>query len=148
MIKNKEERIAYALKNLNKTYEELSPVFGIKEESVRKFFARNNLPNKRINVQSIRAEVSLPDMVRKCIKTKQKSLREISDYCNCAPKAALAAIEELQNENVIIDNFTDGGFSTNFLNGFGKSDFKETLNFLLTQSKSITSTLISSPIFK
>lgn len=110
MIKKREERIKYANNNPQKTYEELAIVFGIKEESVRKFFMRHNLPNKRINIQSIRDEVPLSDTVAKFIRNKPRNLREISDYCNCAPKAVLAAVKELQSKNVIVDNFSDGGF--------------------------------------
>jgi len=111
MIKNKEERIAYALSNPKKTYTELAPIFGLKNaEVVRNFFKRHGLPNKKHNVQSKRIDIDLVDQVAKYIKNNKRSLREIADQFDTAPNKIILAIGELEKRNIIVDNFMDGGF--------------------------------------
>ena len=103
MIKEREERKKYALANPKKTYAELAPIFGLKNgEVVRNFFRRNNLPNKKHNVQSKRADIDLADQVAKYIKTQKRSLRGIADFFDVSPNKVILAIEELERRNIII----------------------------------------------
>ena len=101
IIKDKEERIKFANNNPNMKYEELAKIFGVKEESVRRFFQRNQLPNKKINAQSTRSDIPLSDRIAKKIKSSPKNLRELSDFFNVAPKAILAGVADLQKRNIM-----------------------------------------------
>lgn len=106
-----QEKIKFALDNPEMTYSELAKVFGYKNaESVRQFCKRHKIPNKRVNVQAKRANIDLSQQVAKLIKNKRYNLRELADYFDVAPRVIEEAIKKLKSENVVIDNYTDGGF--------------------------------------
>lgn len=107
----KEERIKFVLDNPQMQYAELAKHLGYKSaDSARQFCKTNRLPNKRINSQSGRFEIDLAEQVAKAIKTKKKNLRELSDFLNVAPKQIVEAMKALEGRNVMVDNYSDGGF--------------------------------------
>ena len=110
IIKDRDARIKFVNANPDMKYEELAEVFGIKEESVRRFFGRNSLPNKKINIQSTRGNIPLSDRIAKHIRANPKNLRELADFFNVAPKAIELGIKKLQEKNIMVDGFSDGGF--------------------------------------
>ena len=115
-VKNKlfpvKERIAFILSHPEMTYNQIAPEVGYASgEAVRSFCKRNKLPNKRVSAQSRRVGDSvLADRVAKSIKNHRKTLIDLSDEFSMPPKKIVKAIEELKTRNIVVDNFTDGGF--------------------------------------
>jgi len=108
---NTQEKKKFALDNPGFTYKQLAKVFGYKNsESARQFCKRHKIPNKRVNVQSRRTELDLSLQIAMLIKNKRYNLKELSDYFDVAPRIIEDAIKELKKNNVVIDNYTDGGF--------------------------------------
>lgn len=55
-------------------------------------------------------EEILADAVAKTISAKKKDLRELADQFDVSPKRIILAIEQLESKNILVDNFSDGGF--------------------------------------
>lgn len=105
----KEQRIRFVLDHPEMNYEDLSKELGFKNgESARQFCKRNNLPNKRVNVQSTRNIMNLEEGIIKILKKKKKTLEELSDTFNVPPKKIREIIKILQDKKIIVDNFSDG----------------------------------------
>lgn len=107
---SKDEKIKYILANPGKTYSHYAKVLGHSSvDGVRQFFKRHKLPNLRNNIQAKRTELDLPMQITKAIKNRRRTIVDLADLFDVAPKQIQAAINELKVKNSIIDNFTDGG---------------------------------------
>ena len=107
---SREDKIKYILKNPGKTYSHYAKKLGYSSvDGVRQFFKRQSLPNLRNNIQAKRTELDLPKQISKAIKNRRRTIIELADMFDVAPKEIKVAIEELKSNNVIVDNFTDGG---------------------------------------
>lgn len=107
-LKKNSDRIKYYEEHPELTYEELAPIFGLKNgESVRSWAKRVGVPNKRQNIQALRNQTPLSERVAKAIRKKKRSVTELADMFNVPPKQIHSAISILKNEHILVDNLDE-----------------------------------------
>jgi len=99
------------LYDLGITPREIAIKMGTTTKGVYNQAHRIGLTWKRPTPQDIqsRGMIELPDRIAKALKTR-KNLRDLADQFDLAPKKIIEAIKRLEERNILIDTFEDGGF--------------------------------------